>query len=300
MTSAHVLELGEAAVVGLHDREVGVLERAGCGLASRISCSRDSTRAMCQARIAGPAIFGCSTSPVATRIRRRRVRRCGGIEHSVHVLERLEERASSMLGCSGVPNSGVISWSGRRRSACSSRRDTLEPGERVDEGVDRVGRSDGLLVDGEELARLGVGVLREVERACVVAAERDAPPDRQQQRGGQHRAQVVVVVVLEDREQRVALEEEVLAPRAEPSRGRVVAVVRDRPGHVADAVAEQPEPPTEVDVLEEHEVAVVEPADAPEDLGTDHHRGARREQHVGRGVLHRARRLPKSTLKPWP
>ena len=40
-------------------------------LTSWTSCSRASVLAMCHARIAGPAIFGSSTSPVSTAMRRR-------------------------------------------------------------------------------------------------------------------------------------------------------------------------------------------------------------------------------------
>ncbi len=61
----------------------------------------------------------------------------------------------------------------------------------------------------------------------------------------------------------------------------MVPVVDERGGDVADLVAEQPQAPAEIDVLEEHEVALVEAAGAVEHPGIDHHRRARREEHVG-------------------
>ena len=244
---------------------------------------------MCHARIAGPAIFGCSTSPVATRIRRRRPSRAAGSNTRFTVANASRKRGSSMFGWSGVPNSGVISWSGRRRAAWSSRRVSSSPGS--------ASMNASIAYVGAIVWRLTVSsfpscMLASFARSSVRGS---SPPSEIPRRiarsnaAGQDRAEVVVVVVLVDREQGVPLEQVVLAPCAESGRRRVVAVVRDRARDVADPVAEEPEPPTEVDVLEEHEVALVEAADPPEDLGPDDHRGTGREQNVAGRVLHRAR-----------
>ena len=52
-------------------------------------------------------------------------------------------------------------------------------------------------------------------------------------------------------------------------------------GHVADPMAPQPEPPTQVDIFEEHEVALVEPAERAVHRGSNDHRRAGGEQDVG-------------------
>ena len=73
-----------------------------------------------------------------------------------------------------------------------------------------------------------------------------------------------------------------LAELAELVHRRVVPVEGERAGHVADPVAEQVEPPAEVDVLVEHEEALVEAADA-------------------RGTARCARTSPRRcrTARPW-
>ena len=182
-----------------------------------------------------------------------------------HVLdpERLDDRiearrrtaGSPMFGWNGSRNSRMISWSLRRRASWRSRRVSASPSICSTSASIAYGRGQRLLRDADLRLLLGAAPPLQVQRVGVGAAEGHAPPDRQHQRGRQHPAQVLVVVVLEDREQRVALEEVVLPPRAEAPHRLVVTVVHERLGYVAHAVAEQPEPPAEVHVLEEHEVA---------------------------------------------
>ena len=61
-------------------------------------------------------------------------------------------------------------------------------------------------------------------------------------------------------------------------------VEHERCRDVANPVAQDVEPPTEVDILVEHEHPLVEATDLAEDLAADHHRGARREHHIGGGL----------------
>ena len=61
---------------------------------------------------------------------------------------------------------------------------------------------------------------------------------------------------------------------------------------------EQPEPPTEVDVFEEHEVAIVESADGLEQIAAYDHGCPRREEHVLLDIERRVVGLANMELEP--
>ena len=161
---------------------------------------------------------------------------------------------------------------------CPPRRQ--KAGQSFDEGVDGVSRRHCLLGDRQRLTTAIVGRGLEVEHGRVVPAVDPPPPDGEGEGAGQGRREVVVVVVLEDRVQSVALEKELLSPDAVAGHAGVVPVIDDRPRQKSGPMAEQPQPPAEVHVLEEHEVALVEAAQGPEDVGAHEHGRARGEQHV--------------------
>ena len=199
----------------------------------------------------------------------------------------------------------MISWSARRRAAWSSRRSRVRPAapRRTRRWRTAAPTVCWSTVDPVVVVVAAAAPRCEVERVGVVAAAGQPRAGRRAaSAAGSDPAEVVVVVVLVDREQRVALEQELLAPVAERSDRRVVAVEHERRGHVAHAVAEQLEPPAEVDVLEEHEVALVEPADR---AGTTSARttiaAPDGEQDVGLAVVARGRRARRrASLKPCP
>ncbi len=92
---------------------------------------------------------------------------------------------------------------------------------------------------------------------------------------------MVVVVVLVDRVQRVARQQIALEPRAVTLHRGVMSVVGERCRDVTDLVAAQPQPPAEVDVLEEHEVALVESTDRAVEIGAHDHGRSGGEQDIG-------------------
>ena len=211
-----------------------------------------------------------------------------------------------MFGWNGSRNSRRISWSVRRRRApAAPRAVSARLGDLLDEA--RRSRTAAASVCFETAT---VGVLLVAAAAAARSSacassppSDDAAPDREHERGRQHPREVLVVVVLEDREERVALEQVVLAPGAVArSSTRGAGGTTSDVGHVPHPVAEQPEPPAEVDVLEEHEVALVEPADPLE-----HARSAStiaapgREQHVGAPCrASTSSGAPTCSLKPVP
>ena len=64
-----------------------------------------------------------------------------------------------------------------------------------------------------------------------------------------------------------------------------MAVVRDGAGLVPDPVTQEVQPPSEIDVLVEHEEPLVEPAHLAEELRPHEHRGARAEEDVLRRLV---------------
>ena len=159
--------------------------------------------------------------------------------------------------------------------------------QHLQERVDGVGGRHRLLghLDGGRLGRRDRAGAGQVEDAGVVAAPGHRPAHGQHEGGGQGPGQPLVAEVLVEADQGVALQQEVLEPRAVGLHRGVVAVVGHRSRHVADPPAQQVEPPAEVDVLVEHEVPVVEPADRLVVLGPDEHRRPGGEQHVLGGVV---------------
>ena len=118
--------------------------------------------------------------------------------------------------------------------------------------------------------REGEGLLGESARAGHGEVER----------GGQGPGEGLVVVVLVHRQERVALKEVLLAEVPELLHGDVVPVEGQRAGDVPHAVPQEVEAPPQVDVLVEHEEALVEAADPTEEVGPYEQGGPRAEQDV--------------------
>ena len=102
-----------------------------------------------------------------------------------------------------------------------------ELGEELDEGIDGEGRRNRLLRDVESAVLGARHRMGKVEGMGLVAAADHCPLDGEKHCRGEHPREVLVVVVLVDREEGIALEEVVLAPRAEPRHARVVPVVHE-------------------------------------------------------------------------
>jgi hypothetical protein len=131
----------------------------------------------------------------------------------------------------------------------------------------------------------------EVELRAVDPAAGETATDGERERRREHRGERLVVQVLVEREERVALQQVGLAEVAELVHRRVVLVERERGGLVAHLPAGEVHPPAEVDVLVEHEVAVVEAAELLEHVGAHEHGRAGAEEHV-------ALLLPRSVVRP--
>ncbi|CAB5028183.1 unannotated protein [freshwater metagenome] len=169
-----------------------------------------------------------------------------------------------------------------------------------DERIDGEQRGHRLLVHAEVVFAFAGDATLDVDGMRVDPAENHTTTNRQRHRRGEQAGHVRVVVVLVDREEGVALEQVVLAPVRVPRHRRVMAMEHERGGHVVHAPAEHPKAPTEVDVLEEHEVPLVEAAGRLEHTLGHHHRGTRCEQHVVRHVELRVVRRPHVQLEAMP
>ena len=169
----------------------------------------------------------------------------------------------------------------RAALACISRRVSVSEGR----SARRTGRSrrrrPRRLGDGR-VGSLSSPGTPQVELGGVELAPGDRATDGQRQRGREGAAQRLVVEVLVHRVEGVALEQVHLSEVAVVLHRGVVLVVRQGRRLVADAPPEQVEPPAEVDVLVEHEDALVEAADLLEDLGPDEQGGAGAEEDVPR------------------
>ena len=88
------------------------------------------------------------------------------------------------------------------------------------------------------------------------------------------------VQVLVERVKRIALEEISLFVRPELGHRGMMFVERERLGHIGEAPTAQVESPSEVDVLEEHEVSLVEAAERVVNGATHEHRRTRPEENV--------------------
>jgi hypothetical protein len=114
----------------------------------------------------------------------------------------------------------------------------------------------------------------------LVPLDVDAPQHAEDDGGREDPRELLVGVVLVDRREGVALQQVGLAGEPEALHRAVVAVIDPRRRHVAHAVPQHLQAPAEVDVLEEREVAVVEPADVEEGARAHDHRPAGGEQRV--------------------
>jgi hypothetical protein len=94
---------------------------------SRTSCSSDRCSEMAQARMAGPAIFAASGSPVMTTIRRRVANRSAMPKMSTSRPCASRYRGSGKAGSIACRNSGASSRSLRVRLACSRSRSAHRP-----------------------------------------------------------------------------------------------------------------------------------------------------------------------------
>ena len=151
--------------------------------------------------------------------------------------------------------------------------------QELDELVDREDAGHRGLRHGHQRITVVAGD-PQIERSRVEFAAADGPAHGQQESPGEHSCQGFVVEVLVQRVQGVALEQVLLAEVAELVHRRVMLVEGQGFGLEPEPVAEKVEPPAQVDVIVEHEVVVVEPAEFFEDVGSDEHGRTRAEEHV--------------------